>query len=149
MNGFVLFSLIMVGVSGCGGRIQLNPTPQTVAVQNNNASGNIEESYLKNSARYHPATSYTPVWTISTSSENRDHFAIKACSVDDCQSGCLAEISPATSGATVLSNLQNGSSYYICIQEVYKNSQKSNWSKSYYPIIIDNPPAIIAPFSSS
>ncbi|MBF0364115.1 MAG: hypothetical protein HQK50_01005 [Oligoflexia bacterium] len=93
-------------------------------------------------------SSYTPSWNSGTDTNFSTH-GIKACSGNDCTSGCGSEVTPATSGLTALAGTSDGGIYYVCARAIDLAGNGSAFVPSANTITVDdtNPtaPSGIAP----
>ena len=84
---------------------------------------------------YSTATSVSVSFTNSTDTNFSTHN-VKACTNNDCATGCLAAIQDASTPAT-LTSLVDGTAYYACVQGVDSATRTSNYVASAATVTID------------
>lgn len=63
---------------------------------------------------------YSPTWT-TPADPTINAFDVKACTNQDCVTGCLAEVSGSSPASIAINSLVDGSSYFMCVRS--KNAQ--------------------------
>jgi hypothetical protein len=90
---------------------------------------------------YTYSTNYTPTWTDGTDANLSKHI-MKACTINDCTTGCLTSIDPATSASSSATSLVLGNAYYMCVQALDFAGRTSAWASSAGKITITTAPRL-------
>lgn len=87
---------------------------------------------------YSLTTSMTFTYTNGTDANFSTHN-IKACTSNNCSTGCSGTTTDTSSPSTI-SSLSNGSSYYACVQSIDLSGRTSSWVASAGTTTIDTTP---------